>query len=1206
MGYGSTKIGDGLHGTPKYNEKGNVFFINGNNLINGKVHINKETKRIDETQRLNDKLLLNNNTILMSINGTIGNLARYNNEKIMLGKSVAYITVSIFDKNFIYYYLQNTRIRSYFINNLTGSTIKNLSLKTIRETSVTFPNNAEQKTLGRFFEKIDQTITLHQRLICIFIRLKYSLKEELFLNMDNKDYGEKIFQDNFVKELTKYKWNAPDELNGNLHRVTVDTLINHWRKELNRINADQLEGVELTDDEFSQVMNRVNQINNSYDAAKLLSIEDSKGKIDGIFRTPNPKITREQITLTIFKKAQVSGGDSSYNIAREVVTKNGNRFDIVLLINGLPLINIEQKRADIPVSKAFNQFKRYYVDGEFNNNFMAFSQMMVITSETDTRYFATPKSVSEFNMSFVFHWSDENNNKVTNWEKIVEYFLMIPMAHQMVGDYLVIDESKDPENRRHMLMRPYQVYALRAIESAAMGWKPHEKSVGGYVWHTTGSGKTITSFKTALFLSTRAGFDKVIFLVDRRELDSRTSENFKAYASYEPVDVDDTKSTYQLKKQLLSKKNGIVVTTTFKLHSLVKEMIENDDPTLRDMKMVFIIDEAHRTTMGQMMGTIKEYFRRKSLFYGFTGTPLFDENNVRGKINQKSEVINTTEKLFGPMLHKYTIDEAIADKNVLGFHVDYINTGEFNSYESLKELIIERKLFEKPNLSKRTVEKEVMALSEYEVENLAKGYGILVYQDKSHIPRVVSEILANWEEQSQGGFFNAILTVAFKKRVIEYYKEFKRQMEDFYGRKPNIAISFSFGSDEEEDVTVDIEFIKEMFKDYSKFTGIEFIAGNKKHGEEAYFEDLVARATRGGSKRNEKNIDIIIVADQFLTGYDSKYLNTLYVDRSLELQGLIQAYSRTNRIYGKEKEFGTIINFKYPRMTESIVNEALELYGSGGKNSPAIVDEYETAIGKLVLCFENLQEYFSNPTDWGLYELDEAFKKEFKLLFRESSKQLNTSMQYYEFEWDDDVFGMTQQKWLQYIGAYRNLFPGQEPPDERVVELVSNSKLVGVQHIDEHYILKLIGQKTKVSNGVQTVDQETLRIIYEQIQELSNMGDDEKAKLLREFVDTELLEGHVAAKTNFDQAFEEWKLDKRNKEIIEFANNYGLDSKLLILSVDDYSDMHPDVIPLIEEINSSINFGAANEKLGPNLLKHKIEVSKKVKTEIPMFKLKYK
>lgn len=199
---------------------------------------------------------------------------------------------------------------------------------------------------------------------------------------------------------------------------------------------------------------------------------------------------------------------------------------------------------------------------------------------------------------------------------------MIPMAHQMVGDYLVIDEARDEENRRHMLMRPYQVHALQAVEGAAFGWDNDEKMPhGGFVWHTTGSGKTITSFKTALFLSTRAGFDKVVFLVDRRELDNRTSENFKAYAAYEPVSVDDTKHTYQLKKKLMSAKNGIVVTTTFKLNALVKELEEAHDNRLAEKKMVFIIDEAHRTTMGQMMGTIKRYFKKNGLFFGFTGTP---------------------------------------------------------------------------------------------------------------------------------------------------------------------------------------------------------------------------------------------------------------------------------------------------------------------------------------------------------------------------------------------------------------------------------------------------------------------------------------------------------------------------------------------------------------------------------------------------------
>src|SRR5690625_4830077 len=456
-----------------------------------------------------------------------------------------------------------------------------------------------------------------------------------------KNVSEKAFQDSFVKELQKYKWKAPTFLDGNKQKVTVQDLVQHWRGELNRMNADILEGVPLTDNEFTQVMAKVSQIDNSYEAAKMLAMEQSTGKIDGIYRDTHPDVTREQITLTIFKKAQVRGGDSSYKIAREVESASGNRFDLILLINGLPLINIEQKRADKSLEEAYNQFKRYYKDGEYVNNFMAFSQMMVMTSEVATRYFATPKSIQAFNPSFVFHWANKYNEPINDWEDVIGQFLMIPMAHQMVGDYLVIDEAKEEENQKHMLLRSYQVHALQAIEGAALGWDNEDKVPhGGFVWHTTGSGKTITSFKTALFLSTRAGFDKVVFLVDRKELDSRTSDNFKAYAEFESVTVDDTAHTYQLRKLLLSAGTGIVVTTTFKLNNLVKDLVGAKDENLANKRIVFIIDEAHRTTMGDMMITIKNYFWKNGLFYGFTGTPLFDENESTGMINEKIELID--------------------------------------------------------------------------------------------------------------------------------------------------------------------------------------------------------------------------------------------------------------------------------------------------------------------------------------------------------------------------------------------------------------------------------------------------------------------------------------------------------------------------------------------------------------------------------------
>ena len=289
------------------------------------------------------------------------------------------------------------------------------------------------------------------------------------MSNQQKTSSEKNFQERFIRELEKYKWDAPDYLDGNKQRVTVDDLVKNWRKELNRINADQLEGVPLTDTEFAQVLTKVGQIDNSFEAAKILAMEGSTGKIDGIYRDNNLRVTRAQVTLTIFKKAEVRGGDSSYKVAREVQTAKGNRFDIVLLINGLPLINIEQKRADKTFDEAFGQFKRYYRDGEYVNNFMAFSQMMVIMSEVVTRYFATPKSINDFNLSFVFQWADKYNKPINDWQEVVKYFLMIPMAHQLVGDYLIIDEAQDEENRRHMIMRPYQVYALQAVEGAAFG-----------------------------------------------------------------------------------------------------------------------------------------------------------------------------------------------------------------------------------------------------------------------------------------------------------------------------------------------------------------------------------------------------------------------------------------------------------------------------------------------------------------------------------------------------------------------------------------------------------------------------------------------------------------------------------------------------------------------------------------------------------------
>lgn len=1037
----------------------------------------------------------------------------------------------------------------------------------------------------------------------------------------NKNASERHFQDEFVKELTKFRWQAPDKLNGNLHKVTVQDLIANWRSELNRINADVLEGVALTDSEFEQVLSKVNQLSNSYEAAKILSIEGSTGKLDGIYRDDHPEVTRKQITLTILKKAQVSGGDSSYQIASEVSTSNGNRFDLVLLINGLPLINIEQKRSDKSLDEAFGQFKRYYADGEYTNNFMAFSQMMVVTTDIETRYFATPKSINDFNPAFVFHWSVTQKGQesgkhlgqrvLTDYREVIEHFLMVPMAHQMVGDYLIIDEDPDnEENRRHMLMRPYQVYALQAVEKAAFGWdNPDKIPHGGFVWHTTGSGKTITSFKTAQFLATRTEFDKVVFLLDRRDLDEQTSKSFKAYSVYESVDVNGTKSTYQLRKQLTSPKSGIVVTTTFKLNILVNELLEAQDYQLSDKKIVFIIDEAHRTTMGDMMGTIKDYFFKNSLFFGFTGTPLFDENKVKGKINERSEVINTTEKLFGPLLHQYTIDEAIADGNVLGFHVDYINTGEFRSYEDLREQLIEILVARYTNKGQRDIERQVQQWTELEVEKNAAKEGLLFYQDKYHIPKVVEEILAGWESQSQQGEFNAILTVAYKERVINYYREFKKQISERFQEgdaKPNVVVTFSFGNENDPE-NVANEVVEEMFEDYAGITGIKFLVGDKVRGENAYFEDITSRAKRGGSGRNPKNIDILIVADQLLTGYDAKRLNTLYVDRALELQGLIQAYSRTNRVFGSTKEFGTIINFQFPRITESLVNNALRLYGSGGKNSRVLVKKYSDAVIELADKFAYLKAELEDPTNWASIKDDEEKKILFKKAFTKAATQLGKVKQYYEFSWDDESFGMTQHTWLQYIGAYKNLFPKEPEPTGILIDnIVGKTKIQGTQVIDAQSIFILIDKQTSSKDGVLVINDNNLILILEQIQELSNLGENELAESLKTFINEELLPGHLSADTDFDTAFNAWQENRQKNLVEEFASEWGLDSQLLAKSLKAYDLKKPDEVPFREDIVKTLDVTKATNQFSGSKLKLNMELNKVLPSWMQEVKLKYR
>ena len=398
--------------------------------------------------------------------------------------------------------------------------------------------------------------------------------------------------------------------------------------------------------------------------------------------------------------------------------------------------------------------------------------------------------------------------------------------------------------------------------------------------------------------------------------------------------------------------------------------------------------------------------------------------------------------------------------------------------------------------------------------------------------------------------------------------------------------------------------MEEMFEDYEKYTGIRYHFGYASGNENDYFEDLVSRSTRGGSGRNPKNIDLIIVADQLLTGYDSKRLNTLYVDRELELQSLIQAYSRTNRVYGKEKEFGSIVNFKYPRITEEAVNRALKLYGAGGSNSVAIVDKYEVAVKKFNVQVKEMRLILDDPTKWSDLKYDIVRKEAFIEYFKLSARQLNKVKQYYQFVWDDNSFGIDEHTWLRYVGAYKNLIDKESVPGRDDYDLF-DTHLTGTQIIDAETIIKLIGTKSYDIDGYMQVDEKTMKIAYEQIEELSNLGNHTESELLKEFAETQLLKNKISSKTQFDEAYQFWKNEKQDKEIMDYSKYWGVEEQLIKDSVGNFDVTKPNNIPYIYEILATCDYEKAVYKAPGGQLGQVIEFSNDLQIFIHKLKDKY-
>lgn len=735
-------------------------------------------------------------------------------------------------------------------------------------------------------------------------------------------YDELKFEDHLFNYLPKISGT------GQWHQLNVHSVKDLWqnfRKIVSRLNTKELNGHLLTPTEFGRLKKELlAETKTPYDAGKFLYGYDGVSQI-------NIKLDDgKNVYLTLFDQAQIGSGDSYYQVARQLEHarqqpgKKNRRFDTTLLINGLPIIQIEEKADGVPNQNALNQMHQYILEGQYQGFFQTL-QILIAMNPNDIRYMANT-TAQDFNTDYAFHWhllkheqdghpgySDERA-PVNDWRTFADHFLSIPMAHKMATSYMILDNSRGQKSLK--VMRSYQVHATQKIIQKL---KNYDFELGnqkiGYIWHTTGSGKTISSFKAAYLASrlrsrsTNKRVDKVIYLVDRRALTDQTRD---AYQAYDPNTdqnnrggiVSGASNIHDLKKKIKNKSTKIIVTTSQQIYDLISKDHFKDN----QQNVVFIVDEAHQGA-GHSLNEIKKAFRR-SAWIGYTGTPRFRSNDPK---------VPTTEQVFGPALHVYTISAAITDDNVLGFRVNFETP--------LSKRFIPEYFHKKyPHLSAAQVHEKIHDLSPEDVDD---EISTTVYDDNPEYVRlVVANVLQHWNQRSRGRKFNALFTThvggrhGSSKMVEMYYDEFRRQNQKLH-HPLKIAVTFSQDTSDGNNQIRNNELLHKVMQGYNHDFGTSFTDDQVKD----YMSDLTNRFTHEIDHGKHMGLDLVIVVDQLLTGFDAHRLNTLYVDRSLKGARLIQAYSRTNRIYDNSKPMGIIVNYRWPHYSKAKMDAALKVYG---------------------------------------------------------------------------------------------------------------------------------------------------------------------------------------------------------------------------------------------------------------------------------------
>ncbi len=695
---------------------------------------------------------------------------------------------------------------------------------------------------------------------------------------------------------------------------TTAQLWNNFKQILEQNNQNRLEKP-LSASEFNQVKSEISRLKTPYQAGQFLY------GYEGVSQIEIDRDDGKHVYLTVFDQDQIGAGNTVYQIVNQIERpavipgRKPRRFDTTLLINGLPIIQIEEKADGHRATEALNQMHQYIDEGQYGDIFSTL-QILVAMTPHDVRYMANTTS-DKFNTDFAFQWQRSNDNKiVSDAFEVANSMLSIPMAHQMATNYMILDGT--PRHQMIKIMRPYQMYATKkVIDKLRNHHFGYDDQRIGYVWHTTGSGKTISSFKAAWLASRLPNVDKVVFMVDRVALTNQTVDEYKAYDPENTEDsnggvVTDTANRWALSRKLKKKGKGIIVTSTQKMDAMVR----SKDFKSIDKNIVFIVDEAHRSTSGDMLKRIKEAFP-KSAWIGYTGTPVFPDKD--GKSDGP-----TTQEIFGNVIHIYTIQDAIKDGNVLGFKVDFKTT---LTEKVLKEEYLPQYFhYRYPKMSDQNIKDRIANLHDEDMDDMVEPS---VYDENpQHVKKVVEDIIEHWDRRSVHGKYNAILTTHVgggrpsTPMAMLYYKEFKRQNAKLE-HPLKVGITFSWDATNSNSQLGNNQSLRMAMDDYNQMFGTNF---NDKTVKE-YTEQVVARLNR--TIDDGKYFDIVIVVDQLLTGFNAPQLNTLYVDRTLRGSALIQAYSRTNRVFDNQtKPYGRIVNYRWPNHSEKLMDDALEEYAN--------------------------------------------------------------------------------------------------------------------------------------------------------------------------------------------------------------------------------------------------------------------------------------